>query len=129
MITALRIISGLFGLLFGISFLNWLLAPAAAAEMLGMPLLDGVGRNTQIGDFTAFFFTLTVLIGAGLWRRQAEPLFIACLLLGSAALFRLLAALLHDATLAPVSVGVEVVASVVLLAYARCLPRGQAPKG
>lgn len=122
MTTALRIISGLFGLLFGISFLNWLLAPAGAAAMLGMPLLEGVGRNTQIGDFTAFFFTLTVLIGLGVWRRQAQPLFGACLLLGSAAVFRLLAALLHDATLAPVSVGVEVAATVVLLAYALRLP-------
>ena len=122
MTTALRIISGLFGLLFGITFLNWLLAPAGAAATLGMPLLDGVGRNTQIGDFTAFFFTLTVMIGLGVWRRQAQPLFGACLLLGSAAVFRLLSALLHDATLAPVSVAVEVAATVVLLAYALRLP-------
>lgn len=129
MTTVLRIFSGLFGLLFGISFLNWLLAPAAAAEMLGMPLLDGVARNTQIGDFTAFFFTLTVLIGLGIWRKQAQPLFGACLLLGSAAVFRLLSALIHDATLAPVSVGVEVVAAAVLLAYALRLPGGRASGG
>jgi hypothetical protein len=129
MTTALRILSALFGILFGISFLNWLLAPAAAAQMLGMPLLDGVGRNTQIGDFTAFFFTLTVMIGLGVWRKQAQPLYGACLLLGSAALFRLLSALLHDATLAPVSVGVEVVAAAVLLAYALRLPGGRASGG
>jgi hypothetical protein len=122
MTTALRIISGLFGLLFGINFLNWLLAPAGAAAMLGMPLLEGVGRNTQIGDFTAFFFTLTVLIGLGVWRRQAQPQFGACLLLGSAAIFRQSAALLHDATLAPVSVAVEVAATIVLLAHALRLP-------
>lgn len=118
MTTTLRIISGLFGLLFGVSFLNWLLAPAGAAAMLDMPLLDGVARNTQIGDFTAFFFTLTVFIGLGVWRQQAQPLFGACLLLGSAALFRILSALLHEATLAPVSVAVEVAAAVVLFSYA-----------
>ncbi|MFU8764862.1 MAG: hypothetical protein ACNA7T_10080 [Haliea sp.] len=122
MTTALRILSGLFGLLFGINCLSWLLDPARAAATLGMPLLEGVGRNTQIGDFTAFFFTLTVMIGLGVWRRQAQPLLGACLLLGSAAVFRLLSALLHDATLAPVSVAVEVVATAVLLAYALRLP-------
>lgn len=118
MTTALRIISGLFGLLFGVSFLNWLVAPAGAAATLGMPLLEGVAGNTQIGDFTAFFFTLTVFIGLGVWQQQRQPLLGACLLLGSAALFRVLAALLHDATLAPAAVAVEVVAAVVLLAYA-----------
>lgn len=121
MTTTLRILSGLLGLLLGVSFLNWLLAPAKAAAMLGMPLLDGVGRNSQVGDFTAFFFTLTVLIGLGVWRKQPQPLYGACLLLGSAALFRILSALLHDATLAPVSVAVEVAGTVVLLAYASCL--------
>lgn len=118
MTTTLRILSALFGLLFAVIFLNWLLAPAGAAATLGMPLLDGMGRNTQIGDFTAFFFTLTVLIVLGVWRKQPLPLLGACLLLGSAALFRVLAALLHEATLAPVSVAVEVAGSVILLAYA-----------
>lgn len=118
MTATLRLVSALFGLLFGVSFLNWLLAPAGAAATLGMPLLDGVGRNTQIGDFTAFFFTLTVLIGLGTWRKQPQPLLGACLLLGSAAVFRILSALFHEATLAPVSVAVEVAATVVLLAYA-----------
>ncbi len=118
MTAMLRIASGLLGLLLGVSFLNWLLDPAKAAEMLGMPLLDGVGRNSQVGDFTAFFFTLTVLIGLGVWRRQPQPLLGACLLLGSAALFRVLSSLLHDATLAPVSVAVEVAGTAVLLAYA-----------
>jgi len=118
MTAILRILAGLFGLLFAVSFLNWLLAPAGAAAMLGMPLLDGVGRNTQIGDFTAFFFTLAVLIGLGVWRERPQPLLGACLLLGSAALFRILAALLHDATLAPVSVAVEMAAAITLLSYA-----------
>lgn len=69
------------------------------------------------------------MIGLGVWRRQAQPLYGACLLLGSAALFRLLSALLHDATLAPVSVGVEVVAAAVLLANALRLPGGRASGG
>ncbi|MFO7550498.1 MAG: hypothetical protein R6W80_03760 [Haliea sp.] len=118
MTTTLRIISALFGLLFAVSFLNWLLAPADAAATLGMPLLDGIARNTQVGDFTAFFFTLAVLIGLGVWRRQPQPLFGACLLLGSAAVFRVWSALMHEATLAPVSVAVEVAGTAVLLAYA-----------
>ena len=50
-----RILTGLVGLLMAVITLGWLTDPSSAAANLGMPLLDGLGRSTQVGDFTAFF--------------------------------------------------------------------------
>ena len=46
--------------------LQHLLGPANVAESLGMPLLEGVGLSTQIGDLGSFFITVgaMTLIGA-----------------------------------------------------------------
>ena len=52
-----RIISGIIGIFMLFNAFNWILDPAAAAESLSMTLLEGKGGNTQIGDFTSFFFT------------------------------------------------------------------------
>ena len=62
----LRIVAGLFGALFLISGLQWIIAPARIAEQLGMPLLEGVGLSAQIGDMGSFFITVgaMTLIGA-----------------------------------------------------------------
>ena len=59
-----RILSGLAGLVMGLSAVNWLIDPKAAALALGMPLLEGMGRSTQVGDFTAFFVSCS---GFALW--------------------------------------------------------------
>ena len=111
---AIQLLVGLPGLLFGLQTLGWLTDPAAAAEGLGMPLLDGVGRSTQVGDLTAFFFALTVLILAGAVRRNAVMLGAAALLLGGAAVFRTLAALAHGADLALNFIIIELVITAVL---------------
>ena len=62
----LNVLVALVGVLFLLSGLRWLFDPTAAAATLGMPLLDGVGRSTQIGDMAAFFLTLGLLIMMGL---------------------------------------------------------------
>jgi len=49
--TIVRITAALPGVLLAISGVGWLSDPATAAEGLGMPLLEGIGRSTQIGDF------------------------------------------------------------------------------
>ena len=55
-----------FGAFFLINGLQWIIAPARIAEQLGMPLLEGVGLSTQIGDMGSFFITVgaMTLIGA-----------------------------------------------------------------
>ena len=66
-----RLISGVIGLFMLSSALRWILDPASAAAGLSMTLVEGpgnttMGMNTQIGVFTAFFFTagLMACIGA-----------------------------------------------------------------
>ena len=93
----LRAVSGLFGLLFLVSAIRWIVDPAAAAEGLGMPLLDGIGRSTQIGDIGAFFALAAALILAGTLRENATLLRTAGLLLASAAVLRTIAWMAHGA--------------------------------
>lgn len=54
----LRVIVALPAILFVVTGLRWLVAPEPVAAEFGMPLLDGVGRSSQIGDMSAFFLTL-----------------------------------------------------------------------
>ena len=51
-----RIVVALPGVLMFFSALQWLFSPQQAAEALGMQLLEGVARSTQIGDLGSFFF-------------------------------------------------------------------------
>ena len=84
-----RILTGLVGLLMAVITLGWLADPSSAAANLGMPLLDGLGRSTQIGDFLRFLQLLLVSACTPLgkkmrigraprpqccyWRRYFEP--------------------------------------------------------
>jgi hypothetical protein len=115
----LRIAATVLGALFALQGLGWLLLPARAAEGLGMPLLDGLGRSTQIGDLAAFFLALGATTLLGVWRRRPVLLQVAAGLLGAAALGRTLAWALHGAPFAGAFVAVEVAAAAVLLAAAR----------
>ena len=60
-----RVISGIIGAFMLLQAFTWLIDPSSAAAGLSMSLLEGEGGNTQIGDFTAFFFTagLMAIIG------------------------------------------------------------------
>jgi hypothetical protein len=115
----LRAVSGLFGLLFAVTMLRWIVSPESAAEGLGMPLLEGVGRSTQIGDIGAFFVTVAALILVGVLRENATLLRIAALPLLSAAVLRTLAWLAHGAAFTAPFIAAEVLAAGILLATAR----------
>ena len=52
-----RLIPGIIGAIMMLSAFNWIIDPSSAAAGLSMSLLEGEGGNTQIGDFTSFFFT------------------------------------------------------------------------
>jgi hypothetical protein len=115
---ALRIIVIVIGVAFTFQGIGWLLAPARAAAGLGMTLLDGLGRSTQIGDFAAFFLVLGVSILAGAAPDNARRLYFPAMLLASAAVGRTWAWAFHGAAFATTFVTVEVVASVLLLVAA-----------
>ncbi|MGB0921139.1 MAG: hypothetical protein ACPG1C_07435 [Alphaproteobacteria bacterium] len=115
----LRIVVALPGLLFLAMGAGWLLDPATAAEGLGMPLLEGVGLSTQIGDLAAFFVTLGVTILMGAATQNGTWLYAPAMLLGFAALFRIIAASAHGAVMATDMIGFEIIIAALLLFTAR----------
>ena len=90
-----RILSGIVGLFMLWTCLGWLMDPESAAIGLAMPLLEGMGGNTQIGDFTSFFFTAGLFACIGAYKAEYTWLYASISLLGSAAIFRSLAVVLH----------------------------------
>ena len=115
----LQILSALTGVFLAYTAFNWMFNPQAAAAGLGMDLLTGMGRNTQIGDMTAFFTTSSIFIRLGVWQKRPDFLLVPAFLLLSAALFRLTSAQFYDAELITQAVVFEVVTGVILLAYRR----------
>lgn len=113
-----RILAGLVGLLMGVTALGWLTDPASAAQGLGMPLLEGIGRSTQIGDFSAFFIGITIFCVLGIVKQQSPWIISAAIILGLAAIMRTLAWAVHGAAFATVPITVEVVTTVLLIVSA-----------
>ncbi|MEW6268135.1 MAG: hypothetical protein AB1689_02415 [Thermodesulfobacteriota bacterium] len=118
----LRTLTTLLGALFVLQGIGWLVVPGRAAGGLGMPLLDGLGRSTQIGDFGAFFLVAgaTMVLGAR-WQERVL-LHVAAALLGCAALGRLVAWAAHGADLAWLFIAVELAVTALLLRTARSTP-------
>jgi len=110
--------AGVVALLLGSLALGWLLDPASAAANLGMPLLDGIGRSTQVGDLTALFVSGSALCLFGAIRQETPWLYSAALILGSAALFRTTAWFFHGAALATASIAAELVMTGMLVGSA-----------
>ena len=111
----LRVLIALPGIFFVVMGLRWLVDPAGAAGDMDMELLDGIGRSTQIGDLATFFLALGMMILVGLITSQRRWFHVPALMLLGAAIFRVLAWLLHDAALAGQLIAVELVVACLLL--------------
>ena len=105
--TGVRVVAAIPGLLMLVSGIGWITGPASAAEGLGMPLLDGIGRSTQIGDFASFFLGIGAMVLIGVWTLRTEWLLAAAVLLGGAAVMRTVAFVAHDAPFATTFVAVR----------------------
>tara|TARA_A100000164_G_C21212176_1_gene454374 strand:+ start:27 stop:398 length:372 start_codon:yes stop_codon:yes gene_type:complete len=114
-----RLISGIIGAVMLLQALNWLFDPSSAAAGLSMSLLEGEGGNTQIGDFTSFFFTAGLMAIIGAYRNEHLWLYTTISLLGSAAIFRISAGIFHGTEYLTSAITFEIVASVLLLISAR----------
>jgi hypothetical protein len=114
----LRLVTTLLGLFFALQGLVWIVAPARAAAGLGMPLLDGLARSTQIGDLGAFFATAGATILVGSRPGRARLLLVPAGLVGGAALVRTLAWALQGAALAGTFIGIELACAAILLVAA-----------
>lgn len=119
---ALRAIVLLCGVLFIVTGLRWLLAPAGVAPEFGLALSTGVGLSSQIGDMSAFFLTLGVCILMGLTSQRTLWYYPPIILLSLTAVGRILAWLLHDAALAMNLIAPEVIVALILLTASRRLP-------
>lgn len=120
-----RILAILPGLAMGFNAFMWITNPGAAAESLGMPLLEGLALSTQAGDFAAFFFACAAMSFLAAWRLNPIWAYGAFFLLGGAAVFRTTAWAFHGAELATVFIAVEVVLAGLLLASSVLMRRAQ----
>jgi hypothetical protein len=117
-----RILVLLPGVLFLVTGLRWLLAPAAVAPEFGLMLGSGIGLSSQIGDMSAFFLTLGVCILMGLITQRSIWYYPPIILLSLTATGRILAWLMHDAALATALIVPEVVVALILFFASRYLP-------
>ena len=80
-----------------------------------MPLLEGIGRSSQIGDFGSFFLSGAAMVLIGAWTVQPAWLLAPALLLGGAAGMRSFAFVAHGAPFATMFIEVEPVMSGILV--------------
>tara|TARA_B100001113_G_scaffold321609_1_gene291588 strand:+ start:396 stop:773 length:378 start_codon:yes stop_codon:yes gene_type:complete len=104
----LRIVAGLVGILFFLNGLQWIISPENVAESLGMPLLEGVGLSTQIGDLGSFFITVGAMTLIGAISTTRHWFYAPSMLLLVAALYRTLSTLLYGAPFVMSAIVVEV---------------------
>jgi hypothetical protein len=109
-------------ILFVVTGVRWLVAPAGVAPEFGLVLGEGLGLSSQVGDMSAFFLTLGICMLAALVSGRRTWYYPAVLLLSLTAVGRVIAWLVHDAALAP-QIAVEVVVAVILLVASRRLAR------
>ena len=111
----LKIVAGLFGVFFTLMGLHWVFDPSAAAESLGMVLLNGSALSTQIGDLGSFFITVGVMTLIGVITQTRHWFYAPSMLLLVAAIYRSLATLMYDAPFALSSIIIEVVVGLFLI--------------
>ena len=102
-------LSGILGVVLAIIALRWILSPEDSANALGMVLLDGAGKNTQIRDFTALFASTSIFCFLSITTRQYQWIFSTGIVFSLIALISLLASQLHDAPLTYSSLIAEII--------------------
>ena len=109
-------------ILFVVTGVRWLVAPAGIAPEFGLVLGEGLGLSSQVGDMSGFFLTLGICMLAALVSGRRTWYYPAVLLLSLTAMRRIVAWLLHDAALAP-QIVVEILVAVILVIASRRLAR------
>jgi uncharacterized membrane protein len=118
----LRVVVAIPAIFFMVTGLRWVVAPAGVAPEFGMPVLEGVGLSTQIGDLGAFFFCVGLFVLIGLVTQIRSWFYAPAMLLGVTAVFRVLAWLFHDAAFTPDMIVVELIIAGLLLFSASRIP-------
>ncbi len=103
------------GLLFIINGLRFAVAPEPMLASLHMEMLNGLGRNSQIGDGGAFFLSMGLMILLGLVTTRKIWFQAVGMMLALTAMFRILSWLFHGAVLAPDLTIIEIVFAALML--------------
>ena len=111
-----RVLSFLPGLLFLSNAYTWVTNPLAASNGLGMQYLEGIGRSTQIGDFSAFFIGVGIFCLLGSIFKNITFLISAVIILLSAAIMRIVAWQIYGADFATIFISVEIISSIMIIA-------------
>ncbi len=93
--------------------------PEQALNNLGMPLMEGAGLSSQLGDLTSFFLCTSIMCFLGAWLQNAQWLYGAVMFLIAVAVFRTLAWAVHGAEFATAEIIAEVVMATLLLVCAK----------
>lgn len=100
---------------------RWLVDPAGVAPQFGFPLLTGLGLSSQVGDMAAFFLTAGLCMLLGVVLREPIWFYPPMMLFLLAASGRMIAWLVHGASLALQMIAVEIITSTILIVAARRL--------
>ena len=104
---------------FIVTGVRWLVAPAGVAPMFGLTLDEGVGLSSQVGDMTGFFLTLGSCILIALISGRRTWYYPAIMLLAITALGRIVAWLVHDASLPLYLIAPEIIIALILFVASR----------
>ena len=110
-------------ILFVVTGIRWLVAPAEVAASFGLTLAEGIGLSSQSGDFSSFVITLGSCMLIALIIERRSWYYPPMMLLAITAIGRIIAWLLHDATLAVSQIMIEVTVALILLLASRHLPQ------
>lgn len=124
--TAFLVIPAIFYLYVG--FL-WLVSPESGASLLLMPLLSGAGLSSQMGDVGGLFMALGLVVMTAIATRTGAFLLPVAVMMGTAAMYRLLAFMLYQANLLPHFIALEVVLAVWFAIASRRLGSKEANNG
>ena len=106
-----NILSIILGLVLLILSAQWIFFPESASESLNMIYLDGEGRNTQIRDFSALFWTTSMLCFLSLITKKYQWILSTGILFLSAAVFSVIASIYHNAPITYSSLSAELIFS------------------
>jgi hypothetical protein len=117
----LSVLVALPALMFVVTGVRWLVAPAGVAPQFGLTLADGLGLSSQVGNMSGFFLTMGLAMLLALATRKRIWFYPPMMLLLFTAAGRIIAWLIHGAALTPMIL-VELIVAVLLLVASRLLP-------
>ena len=113
-----NILSGILGIVLTIIAIRWILLPEESAISLGMILLDGSGRNTQIRDFTSIFASTAIFCFLSIATKQFQWIFSSGIIFLIIAIMSIVASQLYEAPITYSSLIAEIIFAMIAFASA-----------